>query len=855
MKVWLQNIISVWKFISYQGVPPNKTVGPDEYRIILINRLSLTGSIISFVYIFYYKNFPSEYLYLIEGILVFLYLTCIISNRFRKYRTAKFLIIILALVNVFINASSLSKAGGDHLILIPIFFAIPLIHDKKNVLDIFISGFITLLAYSILEFTDYSLFKLDNLNEIDLHWDYRLNMLLTFILSVVINFYYFQVKDLQHQHLLDAEKKLSNIFDQAYDAIFLVDKLNFSIINCSNKALHLFRVSKKSDLIGNSLFYLFKGNNTAHNLGTIRKILDDGNKWDKEIECLNSNGETFWGNVAISSLNITNENLLQVRITDTSQRKELEIQLLKAKAEAEQASKSKGAFLANMSHEIRTPIHAIISITRLLLQENPSKHQLKHLNILKVSGENLICLINDILDFSKIEAGKITLEKTIFDLKEVIENIYQAFSYKAEEKQIDLNLNFDERITTTFNGDPVRLNQIITNLVSNALKFTEIGSVSINIDLIEEDDDSANIRFAVKDTGIGIPQEKIPEIFKGFTQASSDTTRKYGGTGLGLTIVKNLVELFGSHLVINSIPDTGSEFTFDLTINKGKSSLIKANIFDLANEQKDLKGANILLVEDNEINQLVASKFIKDWNVVLDIANNGEEAIEKVTNKYYDVILMDLQMPVMDGYEATRRINLMNLNGKKKPAIIALTASALFEIKEKVNDAGFKDFLVKPFHPDELYRKIIQSLDNLNNEEIQIADSSTQNTELVKSTEKSLNFEKIRLLFDHDEQQIDSFLNMCIQEIETFKKSYTHSLKERDIVRVKSTSHKVNSFLTFLEADFLLHEIEKSRNLFENSEVKEADLRMAIRKIEDNCDQFIKLVSKTVTHVSNQSIG
>jgi signal transduction histidine kinase/ActR/RegA family two-component response regulator len=387
--------------------------------------------------------------------------------------------------------------------------------------------------------------------------------------------------------------------------------------------------------------------------------------------------------------------------------KELEVELIQAKDVAEKAAMAKSQFLSVMSHEIRTPMNAVIGFTHLLLQQDPKPSQMEFLRLLKFSAENLLVLINDILDFSKIEAGKLEFENVDFNLKDLISNIRLSLLQKATEKNIQLKLMVDEDLPDAVIGDPVRLGQILTNLVSNAIKFTETGKVTISATLSSFDKENSLIDFEVTDTGIGIPQNKQHDIFNSFTQASSDTTRKYGGTGLGLTITRRLLQLLDSDIYVDSETGKGSKFYFSLAF-KNSALKLKSNLLhnDENYKPKSLKGTRILIAEDNQINVILAKQFMKQWQVDCDVAENGEIALLLVQTNDYDMILMDLQMPEMDGYQTTEAIrNLPDPKYHKLP-IIALTASAMLDIKDRAFTVGMNDYISKPFNPNELYKKI-----------------------------------------------------------------------------------------------------------------------------------------------------
>ena len=388
--------------------------------------------------------------------------------------------------------------------------------------------------------------------------------------------------------------------------------------------------------------------------------------------------------------------------------KELESQLIEAKEIAERAALTKSQFLSTMSHEIRTPMNAVIGFTHLLLQLDPRPEQMEYLRLLKFSAENLLVLINDILDFSKIEAGKVEFEEADFSIKDLVSNIRLALLQKAAEKNIQLRLLIDHDLPDVVKGDPVRLGQILTNLISNAVKFTKEGKVTIVASLHRKTNDYTLIDFEVSDTGIGIAPDKLGTIFESFSQATSATTRKYGGTGLGLTITKKLLELMDSEIKVKSELGKGSVFYFTLKIKNSAVPFINSNINNNQQhiEVKSLKGVKILIAEDNQINVILAKQYMKLWDVDCDVAENGEIALTLVQTNDYDIVLMDLQMPEMDGYQTTIAIrNLPDQKFKDLP-IIALTASAMLDIKDRAFVVGMNDYVSKPFNPDDLYKKI-----------------------------------------------------------------------------------------------------------------------------------------------------
>ncbi|WP_372750901.1 response regulator [Labilibaculum sp.] len=380
--------------------------------------------------------------------------------------------------------------------------------------------------------------------------------------------------------------------------------------------------------------------------------------------------------------------------------KELSIE----KNKAEKATLSKSLFLANMSHEIRSPMNGILGLSRLLLQSELNDEQKDMLEVMTNSGENLIQIINDILDYSKIEAGQIEIENIDFNLTKVIDTVFHLLNFKAVDKNILFNIEVDESIPKQLIGDSFRLNQILMNLANNAIKFTGNGSVCLSVKCIEKTKDQVALFFSIKDTGIGISKEAQKKLFREFMQSEKSTTREYGGTGLGLAISKNLTQLMGGEIVVDSELGKGSDFMF--TLNFGYHEKIE-NIMNNQNTEIS-SNISILVAEDNPINQKVVTLTLRMMGLTCDIAKNGLEAFEMYKEKRHQVILMDMQMPVLDGISATEKIRVYeNLETINEPAVIvALTANAFVEDKQKCIEAGMNNFLCKPFKEDEL-RKIL----------------------------------------------------------------------------------------------------------------------------------------------------
>ncbi len=410
--------------------------------------------------------------------------------------------------------------------------------------------------------------------------------------------------------------------------------------------------------------------------------------------------EIYLANNELKELNQSLELKVKERTAEIEASKN---ELVIAKDRAEQATNAKSTFLSNMSHEIRTPLNGIIGITNLLIEEDLSDEIKEMFNSIKYSADNLLVIINDILDISKIEAGKITFEKIEFDLHTLISKLNEMFSFKAIEKHIEFHVKFDKEVPKIIVGDKVKLNQVLINLIGNAIKFTEKGKVVLHVGCNKINDDSTDLEFKVRDTGIGIPANRINKIFESYTQSTTDTTRKFGGTGLGLTISQKLIELQGGTINATSVLGKGSEFSFQLCFKKAATT-DKNTTEDATKELKSFENLDVLVVEDNKINQFVAGKILKKWGINFDFANNGIEALSFLSKNKYQLVLMDLQMPEMNGYEATEEIR----NGKTpgidaQIPIIGLSADAFSETKDRVLEIGMNDFATKPIIQEELY--------------------------------------------------------------------------------------------------------------------------------------------------------
>ena len=411
--------------------------------------------------------------------------------------------------------------------------------------------------------------------------------------------------------------------------------------------------------------------------------------------------------LSLLTLSLYKNNNLRAKANELLQDKNNELQL--AKEKAEKASLAKAQFLSTITHELRTPLYAVTGLTHLLLEENPKPDQKEHLNSLKFSGEYLLSLINNILDLNKLEANKVEIERTSFNLKKRVNDVLIALKKSAEDRKNNLHFEFDERIPDKLMGDPLKLSQILINLVGNSVKFTQNGDVTVRVKQLDASSQNVNLRFEIEDNGVGISKKKQKSIFESFSQASLQINRKFGGTGLGLAIVKNLLELLGSKIYLESQLGKGSKFWFDLKLDQAEE--LQPEIKNTRNIIYDvdyvaLENRSVLVVEDNKINQMITKKILEKNKMSCMVADNGMDAIELVKNQNFDIVLMDIHMPGISGIEATQKIRSFNT----RLPIIALTAVTIDENLDDFYKAGFNEIIPKPFKTEEFFEKIYRTL-------------------------------------------------------------------------------------------------------------------------------------------------
>jgi PAS domain S-box-containing protein len=501
-----------------------------------------------------------------------------------------------------------------------------------------------------------------------------------------------------------------------------------------------------------------------------RIIRSDGSE-----RVLNSKGKVY-----------TDENDVAIRMVGTSQdvtdAKKAEKELIKAKQIAEQSLVLKETFLANMSHEIRTPMNAIIGFTDILAKRNLQPQEKEYVQIIKNSGENLLRIINDILDISKIEADMIVFEEHPLSIAEIFKSLQTMLHQKAKEKELELIYSADNNVPEVLLGDPTRITQILINLTGNAIKFTKKGKVEISAKLIAEEKEKSIIEFIVSDTGIGIPEDKLNSIFERFKQAEDHTTRNYGGTGLGLSIAKQLVELQGGQMSIASKLGKGTQVIFTLSFKKTKETYhIKTNEAELKYDPEQLSKLKILLAEDNPINVKLVVSLFSDYGIEADVAENGKIVIEKLKKNYYDLILMDMEMPEMNGYEAT---TVIREELKSKIPIIAMTAHAMAGEQEKCFKLGMHDYISKPINANLLFEKIYNA------------------TEFVKSwnssIKKVINLDYLTDIMSGKKELIKETIDIFLQQASEDLPIINEAVNKTDYLTVKRFAHRMKSTITMM---------------------------------------------------------
>jgi len=613
---------------------------------------------------------------------------------------------------LFVNLHSFSLCyvegtrQGAYLYLFPFVMAmIFFLRVRKNnlVVTTFITGTTLNLLAIVLFFPYQASFELVADTVANNHL--LLNIIINFVLVIVFFFVVLGALDAKERRNKSEQKFADTILNTSLDAVLVVDPVVSRIHQYNDKAAELFVLdsfNKKratytaAEVLGEKMALRITGLNTK----------DDGTMdWQGDMSFYRKNRPSFHGFVSIVSFEYSEKQFVKISILDITSLKLAEFETLQAKEKAEKAAATKARFMSNMSHELRTPLNAIIGTTHLLIQDHETLQGSEHFKVLKDSSEHMLQLVNAVLDFSKMDEGKLEFIQETFELDQMLQQVADSFSTVVHQKDIRLLVEVDSLPEgRKLVGDEMRLKQVLLNLLSNAIKFTDSGTVTLKATVGEITGSGAGIYFAVIDTGIGIPEEKQQVIFESFTKADAETTRKYGGSGLGLSICRELVRKMGGDLRVESSQDKGSAFYFTIRLPFDQQVMIVTKE-KLQGLQK-LHGVRILLVEDNAVNMKIAWRFLDGWGASIDKAENGKVAWELFQQRAYDLMLVDLEMPLMDGKELVQQVRTLD---KKIPAI-AFTAAVYDNMYEDLERHGFNGWLHKPFRPDEMHRKILKHL-------------------------------------------------------------------------------------------------------------------------------------------------
>jgi signal transduction histidine kinase/CheY-like chemotaxis protein len=539
-----------------------------------------------------------------------------------------------------------------------------------------------------------------------------------------------------------------------------------------------------------------------------------------------------------------------IKAKETAEHATKIVEIAKEKAEratqiAEDAVKAKQQFLSNMSHEIRTPMNAIIGFTKVLLKTDLSSKQKEYLTAIKLSGDSLIVLINDILDLAKVDAGKMAFEQIPFKMALSISAILHLFEPKIEEKNIKLIEDFDPRIPEVLVGDPVRLHQIILNLLSNAVKFTSQGEIVVKVRMLEEDDETVKVEFAVSDTGIGIADDKLDKIFENFQQEYSGTSRLFGGTGLGLAIVKQLVEQQNGTIHVESKINEGSTFSFNLIFNKTNDEAeYEPEIVELDSHVENLK---ILVVEDIVLNQLLMKTVLEDFGFTCDIAGNGKIAVEKLKTESYDTILMDLQMPEMNGFKATEYIrNVMNLN----VPVIALTADVTTVDLEKCEAAGMNDYIAKPVDERLLYNKIVALVKKRNEDS-----GGRTDEEIEKPKPKCIDLDYLMRRTKSKPGLMIQMISLYLEQTPPLVNAMKQGLHDKDWDLLYASMHKIIPSFSIMGISGDYENIAQKIQNYATNQLESDEISGLVFQIESVCNcacKELEIELNTIKNIRNE---
>ncbi len=700
---------SFYEDIVYSGLREEYSHSKRK-KTIRFNQFILLILIAHFVCVISYFCFGLYISALINLSAAYIFIMAYHLNLRRKYLLARMISVLnLNLYLVIMNYMEGIRAG-EYLFYFPYFLIMTfIISFRRKFMELGVAYLITILSLLFC----YYLCPQENYYQVHIaHMFDRLhesNLVLSLLLTTFFSYAILRINRNNEAAILKEKQFADTIFNTSLDGVFILDAERLIITDCNKRAVELLEIEDKSHIVGAPMDCLF----TKEHLRLFNSIgkdpVDDpaGNSWQGELALTSRKDNTIFAFVNVVPLFDNDRHFWKISVLDISEIKMTQFELMKAKQKAETASRAKSRFLSNMSHELRTPLNGIIGASNLLLQEQCLPEQRSHLEILKFSSEHMMILINEILDFNKIESGRFELETLPVNMRAFLRKLETQFSVQAHAKGLLFLVDIDDNLETEFLTDETRLNQIFSNLLSNAIKFTQAGGITLGARKISSTSKKSMVQFMVQDTGIGVPAHKQQEVFESFTQADTDTTRKYGGTGLGLAISRKLVGLFSGELQLQSEEGKGSTFYFTIELEINENAKLYIN--DRKVKQLPIfDRLRVLIAEDNAVNMSVAKRFLVKWGIEVHEATNGLEAVEKCRRETFDLVLIDLEMPEMDGITALKEIR------KLHPSVPAIdfTAAVYEDMKMDLMKKGFMEVVPKPFRPEDLHNKIQKLVGN-----------------------------------------------------------------------------------------------------------------------------------------------
>lgn len=693
---------TTWHGISDAGIKPAMA---DNARraVMLMNRILLSAALVNLAMLiiyFYAALYLSAFANVAACALFFL---AICFNYWHCYKCARALFVLT--VNLFIAGLSVVEGSrtGAYMYyfpaLIAMAFLVRIYTSYRELTVTYIFSILCIFCTIYLIPTNTGIQKMsDQMANSIFHSRLMLSVSLTMYISYLI----LRSNRNKEEQLLAEKQFTDSIFNTSLDSVFIVRTDDRSVTDCNQRTVDLFEIKDKQLVAGTQLEdWLDKEQIDKFSMLWHNGQLPANVNWQGELSLTTRTGRNFFGYASVVLFEYRQTSFLKISILDITNVKSAEFELMKAKERAESAARLKTRFLSNMSHELRTPLNGIIGATNLLLEEDILEAQRSHLDILKFSSEHMLNLVNDILDHTKMEAGKVELVNVPVNMRVFSRQLISRFSQQVSAKGLQFKTFVDPALDMELLTDELRLNQVLNNLLSNAIKFTPQGHITVAVNRILATSSHATVQFMIQDTGIGIPEDKRKEIFESFTQADTDTTRKYGGTGLGLTITKDMLKLFGAELVMQSEVGKGTKFVFMLELGIAPvRQVIQEEA--AAIERDSLRGLRVLVAEDNPVNMSVARRFLSRWGVDVEEAVNGKEAVEKFSPDRFHLLLFDLEMPEMDGTAALHEIRKVD----GRVPVLAFTAAVYDDIEQDLLRKGFTGFIHKPFRPNDLFLKI-----------------------------------------------------------------------------------------------------------------------------------------------------